>query len=90
MLAVGAVVIIGQFFSRLLFLSSYSLSLEDGPIVTKMLSKRAVKPKTTNQLINHNIVKAPHPGNFIAGRTKAALLVWFFRAGVVGWCDGLG
>ena len=32
------------------FLSSFSLSLGDGPIWTEILSQRAVKPKTTNQL----------------------------------------
>ena len=31
------------------FLSSFSLSLGDGPIQTEILSQRAVKPKTTNQ-----------------------------------------
>ena len=39
----------GHFFSRLLFLSSFSLSLGDGPILTEILSERAFKPKTTNQ-----------------------------------------
>ena len=39
----------GYFFSHLLFLSSFSLSLGDGPIQTEILSQRAVKPKTTNQ-----------------------------------------
>ena len=37
------------FFSRLSFLFSFSLSLGDGPILTEILSQRAVKPKTTNQ-----------------------------------------
>ena len=31
--------------------SSFSLSLGDGPILTEILSQRAVKPKTTNQPI---------------------------------------
>ena len=39
----------GHFFSGLLFLSSYSLSLGDCPIQTEILSQRAVKPKSTNQ-----------------------------------------
>ena len=39
----------GHFFSRLSFLSSFFLSLGDGPIKTEILSQRAVKPKTTNQ-----------------------------------------
>ena len=48
-LAVGA----GQggldiFFSHLSFLSSFSLSLGDGPIQTEILSQRAVKPKTVS------------------------------------------
>ena len=30
------------------FLSSFSLSLADGPISTEILSQRTVKPKTTN------------------------------------------
>ena len=38
-----------NFFSHLSFLSSFSLSLDDGP--TDILSERAVKPKTTNQPI---------------------------------------
>ena len=38
----------GHFFSRLLVLFSFSLSLGDGPIWTEILSQRAVKPKTTN------------------------------------------
>ena len=48
-LAVDAGVVVWTFFSRLSFLSSFSLSLEDGPIQTEILSQRAVKPKTTNQ-----------------------------------------
>ena len=39
---------VGHFFSRLSFLSSFSL-LGDGPIQTEILSERAVKTKTTNQ-----------------------------------------
>ena len=39
----------GHFFSHLSFLFSFSLSLVDGPILTEILSQRAVKPKTTNQ-----------------------------------------
>ena len=39
----------GHFFSRLSFLSSFSLSMGDGPIWTEILSQRAAKPKTTNQ-----------------------------------------
>ena len=31
------------------FLSSFSLSLGDGPTETEILSQKAVKPKTTNQ-----------------------------------------
>ena len=42
----------GHFYSPLSFLSSFSLSLEDGPIQTEILSQRAVKPKTTNQPTN--------------------------------------
>ena len=37
-----------HFFARLSFLSSFSLSLGDGPIQTEILSQRAVKPKPTN------------------------------------------
>ena len=32
--------------------SSFSVSLGDGPIQTEILSQRAVKPKTTNQIRN--------------------------------------
>ena len=41
--------LIGHFFSRL-SLSFFSPSLGDGPMKTEILSQRAVKPKTTNQL----------------------------------------
>ena len=41
--------VVQTFFSRLSFFSSFSLSLGDGPILTEILSQRAVKPKTTNQ-----------------------------------------
>ena len=39
----------GHFFSHLSLLFSFSLSLGDGPILTEILSQRAVKPKTTNR-----------------------------------------
>ena len=39
----------GCFFSRLSFLLSFSLSLEDCPLYTEILSQRVVKPKTTSQ-----------------------------------------
>ena len=39
----------GYFFSHLSFLSSFSLSLGDGPMYTEILSQRAIKPKATNQ-----------------------------------------
>ena len=42
----------GHFYSHLSFLSSFSLSLGDGPIYTEILSKRAVRHKTTNQPTN--------------------------------------
>ena len=34
----------------LIYHFSYSLSLGDGPILTEILSQRAVKPKSTKQL----------------------------------------
>ena len=44
-LAVGAGVgLFGHFYSSLSILSSFSLSLGDGPIKTEILSQRAVKP----------------------------------------------
>ena len=42
----------GHFYSPLSFLSSFSLSLGNGPIETEILSQRAAKPKTTNQPTN--------------------------------------
>ena len=49
-LAVGASgVCLDIFYSPLSFLSSFSLSLGDGPIKTEILSQRATKPKPTNQ-----------------------------------------
>ena len=36
-------------------------------------------------LVDHKLIQAPPPGNFIAGSPKAALLFWFFsdfRCGV--------
>ena len=50
-LAVGAGGGLFDYFF-LSFLSSFSLSLGDGPIQTEILSQRAVKPKTTNQPTN--------------------------------------
>ena len=41
-----------HFYSHPSILSSFSLSLGDGPILTEILSQRAVKPKTTNQPTN--------------------------------------
>ena len=35
----------GHFYSHLSFLSSFSLSLGDGPILAEILSQRAVKPQ---------------------------------------------
>ena len=43
----------GHFYSHLSFLSSFSLSLGNGPIKTEILSQRAIKPKTTNQPIDN-------------------------------------
>ena len=51
-LSVGVGGAVWTFFSCLSFLSSFSLSLEDGPIYTEILSQRAVKPRATNQPIN--------------------------------------
>ena len=51
-LAAGAVGLFGHFYSRLSFLSSFSLSLGDGLIETEILSQWAVKPKATNQPTN--------------------------------------
>ena len=45
----------GHFYSHLSFLSSFSLSLGDGPIQTEILSQKAVKPQTnqpTNDALN--------------------------------------
>ena len=43
-----------HFYSHLSFLSSFSLSLGDGPISTEILSQRAFKPKqATNQPANN-------------------------------------
>ena len=47
--AVGGGGVVWTFLLSSIFLSSFSLSLGDGPIYTKLLSQRAVKPKTTNQ-----------------------------------------
>ena len=41
--------------SHLSFLSSFSLSLGDGPIWTEILSQRAVKPRATNQPFSHEM-----------------------------------
>ena len=48
-LAVGAGGVVWTFFSRLSFLSPFSLFLGDGPMCTEILSQKAVKRKTTNQ-----------------------------------------
>ena len=42
----------GHFYSHLYFLSSFSLSLGDGPIKTENLSQRTVKPRQpTNPIV---------------------------------------
>ena len=43
-------IVLDIFFSHLSLLFFLSLSLGDGPIQTEILSQRAVKPNTTNQL----------------------------------------
>ena len=48
----------GHFYSPLSFLSSFSLSLGDGPIQTEILSQRAVKPNTTDQISSEWGVKS--------------------------------
>ena len=45
-----------HFYSPLSFLSSFSLSLGDGPIYTVILSQRAVKPKN-NQSTNWSLMQ---------------------------------
>ena len=49
-LAVGAGGVVWTFLLSSILLSSFSLSLGDGPIWTEIPSQRAVKPKTNNQL----------------------------------------
>ena len=49
----------GHFYSHLSFLSSFSLSLGDGPIKTEILSQRTVKPKTINQPTKYSPVILP-------------------------------
>ena len=46
-----------NFYSPLSFLSSFFLSLGDGPIYTDILSQRAVKPQTTSQPKSSQCVK---------------------------------
>ena len=59
-LAVGAGGgLFGHFYSHLFLLSSFSLSLGDGPIWTEILSQRAVKPKTTNQPTSSHADRSP-------------------------------
>ena len=50
-LAVGAGGVVWTFYSPLSFLSSFSLSLGDGLILTEIMSQRAAKPETINQSI---------------------------------------
>ena len=60
-LAVGAGGgLFGHFYSPLSFLSSFSLSLGDGPIKTEILSQRVAKPKTINQPTRHFVSCCPH------------------------------
>ena len=44
----------GHFFSNLSFLFSFSLSLGDGPILTEILSQRAVKVVISGKYKNLN------------------------------------
>ena len=48
-LAVGAGGGCLDIFTLCYLFSSFSLSVRGGPILTEILSQRAVKPKTTNQ-----------------------------------------
>ena len=41
--------VVWTFYSPLSFLSSFSLSLGDGPIKTEILSQKAAEPKIMNQ-----------------------------------------
>ena len=43
----------GHFYSQLSFLSFFSLSLGDDPILTEILSQRVVKPKNNNNNNNN-------------------------------------
>ena len=45
----GARVRVGVVWTFFSFLCSFSLSVGEGPILTEILSQRAVKPKTTKQ-----------------------------------------
>ena len=50
----------GIFFFHLSFLFSFSLPLGDGPILSEILSQRAVKPKhnqPTNRLVVFNLLR---------------------------------
>ena len=62
---------------------SFSLSFgrRDGLIETEILSQRAVKPKTSNQLTQA----------LISYQTVLYFISMFLiNLGVVGWCDGAG
>ena len=61
----------GHFYSHLSFLSSFSLSVGDGPILTEILSQRPIKPETTNQPINVPLAKSQ-------GKMAIYILINFF------------
>ena len=73
-LAVDAGGVFGHFYSHLSFLSSFSISLGDGPIQTEILSQRAVKPEINQpksieaELIEVNLFIRCHEGQEFTGR----------------------
>ena len=81
--------VVWTFFSHLSFLSSFSLSLGDGPIWTEILSQRAVKPKInqpTNPLSNRlyskiGVLRSPGGGRVVGWcwvnfQCRGVLLIW--------------
>ena len=60
------------------FSFSFSLSLTDGSILTEILSQRAVKIKTTNQMITDRLVPAVHG----VGRVVRWLVGWLVVLGL--------
>ena len=68
----------GHFYSHLSFLSSFSLFLGDGPILTEILSQRAVKPKINQPTPKYSfILSTQNTVSFFQPKIQSHLKIQF-------------